>query len=237
MGISLNEGLAARTISTAAKQPLAFDPKLIYAARGHSKWMIANDVFDQYGPNGATAGQRMVSAGYAVIEPSGWSESIACTQYKYSISQTVVLSQHKSLFVDRGTPGRVRRQIILSASMRQIGIGYAKGVYQGRQAYMSTQDFAYSGNQSFLTGVAYDDGKVKADRFYTPGEGFGSVKITARRTSGNKTFSTATWGSGGYSLALPSGTYAITATGGSLGTTMRRSVTIGVRNVKVDFVR
>jgi hypothetical protein len=36
LGIDLNQGLAAGTISTAAKQPLAFNPLLIDAARGHS---------------------------------------------------------------------------------------------------------------------------------------------------------------------------------------------------------
>src|SRR5438105_2361486 len=38
LGIALNEGLAAGTISTAAKQPLAINPNLTDAAGKHSQW-------------------------------------------------------------------------------------------------------------------------------------------------------------------------------------------------------
>src|SRR5213594_3728147 len=48
LGIALNEGLAAGTISTAAKQPLAINPNLTDAAGKHSQWMIDNDVFSHY---------------------------------------------------------------------------------------------------------------------------------------------------------------------------------------------
>src|SRR6185437_12678148 len=41
----LNEGLAAGTISTAAKQPLAINPMLVSSARGHAQWMVDNDTF------------------------------------------------------------------------------------------------------------------------------------------------------------------------------------------------
>src|SRR4051812_35771389 len=44
-GIDLNEGLSAGTISTVAKQPLAMNAYVVDAARGHSQWMIDNDVF------------------------------------------------------------------------------------------------------------------------------------------------------------------------------------------------
>src|SRR5438552_15691489 len=46
LGIDLNEGLEANTISAEPKQPLAFNPQLIQAARGHSQWMLDHDTFD-----------------------------------------------------------------------------------------------------------------------------------------------------------------------------------------------
>jgi len=64
LGISLNEGLAAGTISTAAKQPLAINPNLTDSAGKHSQWMIDNDLFSHY--EGATGPQqRMSAAGYS----------------------------------------------------------------------------------------------------------------------------------------------------------------------------
>src|SRR5688500_17813660 len=47
-GTDLNEGLAAGTISTAAKQRLAINPNITDAARLHSQWMIDNDEFTHY---------------------------------------------------------------------------------------------------------------------------------------------------------------------------------------------
>ena len=53
-GIDLNEGLKAGTISPAAKQPLALNPYLTDAARGHSQWMIDHDTFNHTGANGSS---------------------------------------------------------------------------------------------------------------------------------------------------------------------------------------
>src|SRR4051812_47518311 len=44
-GISLNEGLAAGTISSTPKQPLAVNQLLTNSARKHSQYMIDNDIF------------------------------------------------------------------------------------------------------------------------------------------------------------------------------------------------
>jgi hypothetical protein len=118
---------------------------------------------------------------------------------------------------------------------KEIGVGIATGVFEGYNALLSTQDFAYSGTTSFLTGVAFND-SVTADNFYEPGEGLGGVTITAKRESDNAIFSTQTWSSGGYTLALAPGTYQITATGpGFAGTVSGGTVTIDEQNVEVDF--
>ncbi|MDF3043687.1 MAG: hypothetical protein K0Q71_6393 [Thermomicrobiales bacterium] len=56
-GVGLDDGLAGGTISTAAKQPLAFNPLLIDAARGHSAWMVATDTFSHTAPTAAPPGR------------------------------------------------------------------------------------------------------------------------------------------------------------------------------------
>ena len=77
-GIDLNEGLAAGTISAAPKAPLAINPFLTDSARGHSRWMIDNDVFSHTGAGGTSPMQRMQAAGY-VFNPSSYAagENIA----------------------------------------------------------------------------------------------------------------------------------------------------------------
>ncbi len=237
-GIDLNEGLAAGTISSSPKQPLAINPYLVNAARGHSQWMIDTDVFSHTGTAGSSPGDRMSAAGYAFIAPWSWGENIAWTGTTGSslppISTTDSL--HRALFVDSNVAGRGHRLNLMNSSFREGGAGIVFGNFTGYNAEMVTEDFAYSGSSRFLTGVAYDDRLVSRDNFYTPGEGLGSVTITARRSSDGATFTTTTWSSGGYSLALSAGTYTVTATGGGLGGTVTfQSVVIGSVNVKVDF--
>ena len=53
LGIALNEGLPAGTISTAAKQPLAFNRFVTDAAQKHSQWMIDTDTFSHTGSAGS----------------------------------------------------------------------------------------------------------------------------------------------------------------------------------------
>src|SRR5207248_18115 len=109
------------------------------------------------------------------------------------------------------------------------------GTFQTYPAVMITEDFAASGTSSFLTGVAYND-SVQADHFYEPGEGLGGVSVSAANVAGGPSFATTTWSSGGYSLAVPAGTYRVSASGGGLsGTVTYGTVTIGAENVKRDF--
>jgi uncharacterized repeat protein (TIGR01451 family) len=146
---------------------------------------------------------------------------------------------HQDLFVDADVDGRGHRLNLMKPDFREIGPGIVLGTYLGYNAEMVTEDFAYTAMpaaNSFLTGVVYDDYRATRDYFYTPGEGFAGVTITATRSSDGATFQTTTWSSGGYSLALPAGTYDLTASGGGLSTNIAvRSVPIGQSNVKVDF--
>jgi uncharacterized protein YkwD len=235
-GIDLNEGLTAGTISTAAKQPLAFNPDLIDSALGHSQWMLDNQLFQHDGPGTTDPGTRMQDAGYDFTGTSGWGENIAWEGSTGSINTTSTTNDEENdLFIDSDEPGRGHRVNIEDSAYKEIGVGIATGTFDGYNAEMTTQDFAYSGSTSFLTGVAFNDA-VTADNFYEPGEGLGGITITATRASDNAVFTTQTWASGGYTLALSPGTYQITASGTSLpGALNGGNVTINQQNVEVDF--
>jgi hypothetical protein len=143
---------------------------------------------------------------------------------------------HRLLFVDAGIAGRGHRVNLMWADLKETGIAVLSGKFQGYNAVMITEDFAYRTGNSFLTGVAYDDNLVSNDDFYTPGEGLGGVTVTATRLSDNAVFTATMWASGGYSLRLAPGTYRVTASGGSLGGAVSASVvTIGSQNIKLDF--
>lgn len=238
-GIDLNEGLAAGTITAGAKQPVAIDPYLTDGAVDHCYWMIATDTFSHTGAGGSSPGDRMAAAGYTFAGSWGWGENIAWQGYTGTdpdpFDSTVAL--HQTLFVDTDQPGRGHRTNLLAGEWRQIGAGVVEGAFTGYNAVMVTEDFAVSGSSLYLTGVAFDE-SVQADGFYTPGEGMGGVQIRARRQSDGATYTTTTWASGGYSLALPRGTYDVTASGGDMGGSLSfYDVVIDDRNVKLDVIQ
>ena len=235
-GIDLNEGIAPGTISTAAKQPLAINPYVTDAARRHSQWMIDTDVFAHSGAGGSDPGERMESAGYAFTGSWTWGENLAWSGSTGSLDVTDIVHQlHRNLFVDEGIEGRGHRTNLMADGFREAGAGVVTGDFTGYNAVMGTMDFGRSGSNLFLTGVAYTDG-VADDNFYTPGEGLGGVTVTATRAGDGAVFTTSTWSTGGYSLAVPAGTYTVVASGGSLGGNVRHeNVVVSTQNVKRDF--
>ena len=234
--IALNEGVSSEnTISTAPKQPLAINPFLTDAARDHSRWMLSNDVFAHEGVGGSDPGERMDDAGYVFAGNWTWGENLAYRSFSGSAPTAANTAQmHEDLFVDEGYPGRGHRVNILSNAFREVGPGVLSGDFDGFNVGMLTTDFASTGDDVFLTGVAYEDGN--GNDFYTPGEGLSGITIQAVRTSDAAVFATTSWSSGGYSLKLPPGTYTVTGTGALLGATVTYgNVVIGSENVKRDF--
>ncbi|HAG83459.1 MAG TPA: calcium-binding protein [Cyanobacteria bacterium UBA12227] len=226
----LNEDLAPGTISNTAKQPLAFNFQLIDAARKHSQWMLDTDTFSHTGAGGSTPTQRMQAAGYQFTGSWASGENIAWKGTTGTPDVTAfVAAQHDSLFDSAG-----HRKNILNDTFKEIGIGILTGVFNGYNAVMTTQNFAKSGSATFLTGVAFND-LVTDDNFYTVGEGLGGIKVDAIRQSDNQLFSTYTFGSGGYQLALDPGTYTVNFSGGLLNTTFTQTVTLGSQNIKLDL--
>ncbi len=212
----------------AGAQPLAFDFDLNEAAEGHSQWMIATDTFSHTGSGGSTAGQRMTSAGYAFTGSWTWGENIAwaTTRSPTGLVDEVLLL-HTNLMNSSG-----HRANILNGSYREVGLGFEVGDYGGREGAFVTENFARSGSDVFLTGVAFDD--QDGDRAYDVGEGLGGLTLTAV-SSGGASYTTTTYGSGGYDLALPPATYTVTFSGAGIQSTSMQT-TVGSSNVKLDLV-
>ncbi len=191
-GIALNAGLAPGTIDPSAKQVLAPNDLLEDSASNHSLWMLATNTFDHTGVGNSTPGDRMANSGYVFSGSSTWGENISWSGTTGTLDPaSAITSQHEGLFRSSG-----HRTNILGDAYREIGIAQELGSFtSGSSTYnasMVTQNFAKSGPDVFLTGVAYSDGD--GDDFYSIGEGVANVTYAI---GGN---STQTAAAGGYAL-------------------------------------
>jgi len=211
----------------AGAQPLAFDGDLNVSAERHSQWMIGADVFSHTGVNGSSPTDRMKAAGFVFSGSWASAENIAWASLRDpSGYQDEVQLLHTNLM---NSPGH--RANLLNPAYREIGVGFKVGEFQGWQAAFVTENFALSGTGSFLTGVAYTD--RDGDKFYDPGEGLGGLSVKAVSSTG-QSYAATTMSAGGYDLALPSGTYAVTFSGTGIATTTKQ-VVVGANNVKLDL--
>ena len=229
-GIGLNDGLTANTISDTAKQPLAFNLLLIDAARSHSQWMLNTDTFSHTGVDGSKGGDRMSNAGYQFTGSWAWGENLGSTGTTGTLNVTNAITQiNEGLFKSSG-----HRKNILNNSFREIGLATLTGDFDGYNSLMVTENFAKSGSDVFLTGVAFDD-LVQDDDFYTIGEGLGGIEVTAIRQSDNLSFTTTTMPSGGYQIALDAGTYEVSFSHNNQTIGNTKQVTIAGENIKLDL--
>jgi Ca2+-binding RTX toxin-like protein len=227
-GIALNQGLVAGTITAAAKSALAPDALLQDAASDHSLWMLAADSFTHTGPGGSDPGDRMSDAGYVFANGWGWGENIAWRGSTGTLrADSTIGLQHGDLFLSPH-----HRENILGEGFRQLGIGQELGGFTlGGVTYtasMVTQDFAKSGPDVFLTGVAYSD--ADHDGFYSIGEGLAGVGFAIGANA------TATAAAGGYALKLAPGAgvgVTVTAAGGAVSEVL---ADLSAGNVKLDLV-
>ncbi len=233
-GIDLNAGLAAGTITATPKQVLAANPKLNDSADAHSTWMLDTDTFNHTGVNGSTPGARMTSAGYVFSGSWTWGENIAWTGTTGTLDANAAAAQHhQNLFLSAG-----HRVNILKDSFREIGVGSVPGkMTSGSNTYnalMTTQNFAASGSNFFVTGVVFNDGN--GDDFYTIGEGLGGRTVTLLQN--NAVIGTSASGTaGGYALGTAvTGDVEVRFSGTGLAAPMGAMVNMAGRNVKVDLV-
>ncbi|MEN8219819.1 MAG: hypothetical protein ABFS56_26415 [Pseudomonadota bacterium] len=260
---SLNEGpptlgRESWTIMPGARQPIAFNPHLIEAARNYATLLNDNDVFRRtYG--GTDTKSRMTTAGYTPgpYQPSVYGSTASgyvpgrenlsrarewpSNGYTNSEMKTQVDNAHKSLFNDFDTASRGHRSTMMYSQWREIGIGISIGTdiinrKKWDSIYIAYDVAAQAGNP-FLTGVVYKD--TDDDEFYTPasGEALGGWKVEAF-VAGTKTSagSTTTFASGGYSLQLPTGTYEVFLSGPNSTISQSNVDFTGGENVKLDFI-
>lgn len=222
------EGLASG-ISSADDTPLAVVPTLSNAARDHSQNMDNRQFFDHEDPAGDEPWDRAVDAGHANTYVGENIAVIASFSTNFD-EQVRVEALHTGLWKSDG-----HQRNMLRDDWTEIGVGYDYGSYEGLNGgtYVTTK-FGDTG-ETYLTGVVIDD--EDGDDFYDMGEGQGGVRITAiDENNADNVFTTSTWGAGGYTLALPPGTYRVVFEGGDLDAPQEASVTIGNDNVKLDII-
>ena len=226
--------------------PLAWNRALAAAADGHSQLMIIHDAQSHQLPGEETLAIRIASAGY-----ENW-RAVSENIFAYTLD---AVYGHAGFFIDWGyddedVSGSTlvpdwqsvgdgiqdpagHRINMLSAALTEVGIAAVTESDPGTDVgpYVVTQDFGNRFDYSAqLLGVVISD--ADGDGFYDMGEGLGGVTVTATGSAG--TFTTTAWGSGGYQMELPEGSYSVTFSGGGLVGTATYVVTMGGENAKLD---
>ncbi len=233
-GINLNKDLPSGTISPTPKQVLAPNLLLGAAADGHSQHMLSVNKFDHSGIGDSDPHSRMTNAGY--VFNGNWmsGENIAWDGTTGSYNQTQgIFDQHQNLFLSHG-----HRENMLQSQFKEFGIGSVVGpfTYNGNNysSMMSTQNFAVSGAESFVTGVSYHD--TVDDNFYGIGEA-AAGRVATLYQNGSLVTQTATMAAGGYALKTSvTGAVEVVFSGGDLTVDNGVSFVMGSANVKVDSV-
>lgn len=238
----LNEGLAPGTLSGTARQPLAFDTRLIDAASDYSDFLLATEQFSHTAKGSASS--RMTSAGYTFTPPSIAGENLAITASSgpHPVDKTRVDKHHEGLFIDGDVAGRGHRINLLLAEFREAGIAIradsdGDSFFTGPlNDVLSTQNFAKSAGRIFVTGVIHYD--TNTNSFYDPGESAGILALTVKTMGGATVASGTSFGSGGYSINLngvAAGTYQLVVRDALNSEDSVSFSWTGTENVKVDL--
>lgn len=227
-GIDLNDGLDIGTIGTEALQVLSPNSGLEDAASNHSEWMLDNDSFSHSGSSGSNAGDRIQNDGYSLRGSWGWRENLAWLGTTGTIDLEAAIEQHhEGLYLSES-----HRVNTFATGMREIGIGQETGTftYDGTtyNSSMLTENFAKSGTDVFVTGVAFDD--TDGDAFYSIGEGRDDVWVKAGDTR------VETAAAGGYGVAVDAATDVTVQVGIDERTLATISVDLSDGNAKVDLM-
>lgn len=209
--------------------PLAWNSALADAADGHTQLMIDTETQAHQIGDEPVLRDRVLAAGY-----TGWTR---LNENVFSYAEDP-LHSHAAFYIDWGAgPGGMQspaghRNAILSSGVTEIGIGVAAA--SGKIGpYAMTQDFGTRADyQSQLLGVVIDD--ADGDDFYDMGEGLGGITVTATGAAG--TYTTTSWGAGGYQLVLPDGVYEVSFSGAGISGNLSYTVTMDGENLKLDAI-
>lgn len=217
-------------LALTAAAPLAWSSALEDAAAVHDARMIGADTQSHQLPGEGNVAARARSAGY---------ESTFVGENIYAFARTTVHG-HAGFVIDWGNePGGIQsppghRLNLMNATYTEIGIDVTPEANPATSVgpLVITEDLGTrSGYRPQFVGVVFGD--ADNDHFYDAGEGYGNVSVTVTGTGG--TFTTTTWASGGYQIAVPQGSYTISFSGGSLTRTVDVQAVLGPVNRKVDL--
>jgi len=227
-GLPLNAGLERSMISTSAKGVLAPNATLETSAEQHSMWMLSNDIFSHTGKGGSSPGNRMLDAGYEFTGHWSWRENLAWSGTTGTLDlQTAADAHHEGLYRSEG-----HRANTFATDIKEVGLAQIEGKFKNDgmtyNASMLTLNFAASGTDQFLTGVAFND--KDGDGFYDIGEGFGGLVILVDESSSNAT------SAGGYSVGADPKTRAQVELRTTTGPIAKLEVDLSQENAKLDYV-
>ena len=230
----INDGLNPGTLQSDPLQPLAYNALLDDAAEFHSQWMFDNQRFQHEGEvrEGKThrAGDRIRNAGYQFTGSWTWGENLGNMGTSGTLDvNNAIIQINRALF-----ESAVHRKNTLNGLFREVGNSTLQGDFFGYDTLLITANFAKSGSDIFLTGVAFDDSVVD-DAFYSVGEGLGQIDVVATDSSDGAVFTTKTTDSGGYKIALDPGTYDVSFEQNGRAIGSDRTITIVDENIKLDL--
>ena len=214
-------------------QPLAFEPRLIQAARGHSLWMLTNGIqaHNETDPGNPakviTTSDRITAVGYP------WR---TLGENVYAFSKSVPFG-HAAFEVDWGIgPGGMQdppghRLSNHETQFREVGIGVVEGNGpNGTGPTSVTIDFAAQQVETpLVTGVAYFD--LNANNRYDIGEGIGNLRVDVSGTAAYALTSA----SGGYAVPSGEGARTLQFSGTGLSTMSLTRTISGGLNTKADL--
>ena len=231
-GIRLNQDLPPGTLFGTIRQPLAPNEFLRDAAHDHSAWMLDRDVFTHTGAGGSFSWDRMSAAGYTFAGTWNAGENIAWLGTTATFNLTAYTFRlHENIFLSPD-----HRFMMLKDEFREMGPGIATGRFStGGTIYnaaMATENFAQSGSDVFITGVAIND--RDGDNFYDVGEGRSGV--TARVSDGALVLGSGTTAAaGGYGVQFKGGLVDVTFSGAGLNHVVNVAINAGAHSAKVDL--
>jgi hypothetical protein len=215
--------------SLAATPPAAFDRRLYEASKAHSLDLILRDKQDHNGQ-------------FDRIDVSGFVHSGGRASV-FSFARSA-LQAHAAFNIDWGgndgtgmQDGRGHRQAIMG-DYTNVGIAIVAesnpstnvGPLVTSAAYLYANTNAADHYNRFLVGTVWQD--LDDDGMYDPGEGLGDVTVMASEGG----FFAVTADSGGYAIPILSpGMYNVIFSGGDLGETHMRSVTVGTDSELLDL--
>lgn len=227
-------------------QPLAFNEKLLTAARLHSQDMLTHE-FQGHDSSAdppsplipfGDLSDRLSAVGYSA-------ENAGENVYSYAESPR---EGHAAFDVDWGHVNNFNhfynpafdsqgmqnaaghRLSIHNPLFKEVGIGVVNGTNGSVGPQLVTQDFGNPGDTSFVTGVVYQD--LNANNFYDIGEGRSGVRVDV---DGSAYYALSS-ASGGYSVPVSDdGFYNVLFSGGGFANFSTVALIAGGLNVKLDY--